>query len=119
MLDRWLADAVLVVHAAFVALVATGGFAVLRWPKAAWLHLPAVAWGVLVEYSGARCPLTPLEIELRRRSGAAGYPGGFIDRYVVALLYPEPLTRRAQVVLGTLALAVNAAIYWRVIARRR
>ena len=119
MLYSYLADLVLVVHFSFVAFVALGGFLVLRWPNAAWLHVPAAVWGVAIEYSGAVCPLTPLEIEWRRRGGEAGYPGGFLDHYVTAVIYPEGLTRAAQMALGTLVLVANLAIYAYVIARRR
>jgi hypothetical protein len=114
-----LADLVLLVHLAFLLFVAVGGFAVLRRPGLAWIHLPAVAWGVLIEYAGWICPLTPLEVWLRRRGGGAGYEGGFIEHYVTAFLYPEGLTRAWQVALGTLALLVNAAIYWRTLEKRR
>ena len=75
---RLAADAVLVVHLAFVAFVVAGGFAALRWPRIAWIHLPAACWGVLVEWLAWPCPLTPLEIALRRSAGEAGYGGGFV-----------------------------------------
>lgn len=114
-----LADLVLLVHLAFLLFVAVGGFAVLRWPALGWAHLPAVAWGVLIEYAGWICPLTPLEVWLRRLGGGEGYAGGFIEHYVTAFLYPEGLTRGWQIALGTLALLVNGAIYWRVLGRRR
>jgi hypothetical protein len=114
-----LADLVLLVHLAFLLFVAVGGLAVLRRPGLAWIHLPAVAWGVLIEYAGWICPLTPLEVWLRRRGGGAGYEGGFIEHYVTAFLYPEGLTRAWQVTLGTLALLFNAAIYWRILDERR
>jgi hypothetical protein len=116
---RWLADLVVVVHAAFVAFVVLGGFLVLRWPRLVWAHLPAVAWGVLIEYVGWICPLTPLENALRARGGEAGYAGGFLDRYVLPLLYPVGLTRPTQWLLGTLALAVNVAAYALVLRQRR
>ena len=114
-----LADIVLLIHLAFLLFVAAGGFAVLRWPRLAWVHLPAAAWGVLIEYAGWICPLTPLEVWLRRRGGGTGYEGGFIEHYVSAFLYPEGLTRGWQLALGTLVLLVNGAIYWRLLARRR
>jgi hypothetical protein len=118
MIDRSLADLVLLLHAAFVVFVAFGGLLVRRLPRLAWLHLPAVAWGVFVEYSGWICPLTPLEIRLRERGGAQGFPGGFIDHYVTALLYPEGLTRGAQIALGTLALSINVLTYGWLLRRR-
>lgn len=114
-----LADLVLVAHFAFLAFVVAGGVLVLRWPKLAWLHLPAVIWGALIEFSGWICPLTPLENDLRHRAGEAGYTGGFIAHYVTRVLYPDGLTRGVQVVLGLLVLALNAAIYGTMLARAR
>jgi hypothetical protein len=84
-----------------------------------WVHIPAVFWGVLIEFTGGICPLTPLEIELRRREGEAGYEGDFIAHYVLPILYPDGLTRSTQLVLGSLALAINLAIYAMVFRRGR
>lgn len=113
---RLLADLVLLLHAAFVAFVMLGGLLALRWPRAAWLHLPLVAWGAGIEFLGGICPLTPLENRWRQLAGEQGYTGGFVEHYIVAALYPDGLTRNVQVALGLLVLAVNAAIYgwaWR------
>ena len=113
---RLLADLVLVVHAAFVAFVMLGGLAVLRWPRLAWLHLPVVLWGAGIEFFGGICPLTPLENRWRQLAGDQGYAGGFVDHYIMTLLYPDGLTRSVQVALGLLVLVVNVAIYayaWR------
>ena len=114
-----LADLVLLAHAAFVAFVVLGGLVALRWPKCAWIHAPAALWGVLVEYAGLVCPLTPLEIFLRRRAGEPGYTGDFVGHYLTALLYPEGLTRGTQIALGTLALGINAIVYGWIATRRR
>lgn len=116
---RMLADAVLLVHGAFVLFVVLGGFLAWRWPRIAWLHLPAALWGAAIEFGGWVCPLTPLEVALRRRSGAAGFQGGFIEHYVTAALYPDGLTRPVQVALGLLVLLVNGVAYWLVWQRRR
>jgi hypothetical protein len=118
-LYRALADLVLLVHLAFVVFVVLGGLLVLRRPKVAWLHLPAAAWGVLIEFAGWICPLTPMEISLRVRGGESGYAGGFIGHYVTSVLYPAGLTRGVQVFLGGFALLLNAAIYSYIVARRR
>lgn len=111
MLYRVAADGVLVVHSAFVLFVVLGGLVVLRAPGFAWLHLPAVAWGAFVEFTGRICPLTPLEVALRQAAGDAGYAGDFLEHYIVAVVYPEGLTRATQMVLGAAALLVNVAIY--------
>jgi hypothetical protein len=113
---RVLADGVVLLHLAFVVFALLGGLGVPRWPRLAWLHLPAVGWAALVEIAGWPCPLTPLENELRRAAGAAGYTGGFLEHYALALLYPAGLTRGLQVALGAAVLAVNVAVYgwaWR------
>jgi hypothetical protein len=119
MLYRTLADAVLVFHLAFVLFVVLGGLLVLRWPKLMLVHLPAAVWGVLIEFAGWICPLTPLEKGLRRLGGEAGYEGGFIEHYVVAVLYPQGLTRGVQLGLGLAVLVITVAVYWRLLSRWR
>jgi len=111
---RALADAIVVLHFGFLLFVVLGGFLVLRWPQLAWLHVPAAIWGVLIEFSGWICPLTPLENHFRELGGQAGYSGGFIQHYIVSVLYPDRLTREMQFVLGTLVLGLNALIYVRI-----
>ena len=118
MLYRWLADAVLVIHLAFVLFVGLGGLLVLRWPRLAWVHVPVALYGAAIEFIGFICPLTPLENSLRRRGGEAGYDGGFIEHYVTATLYPTGLTREIQLAIGVAVLALNAAVYWIVLRRR-
>lgn len=109
----FLADAVVVVHLAFVLFVAAGGFLVLRWPGVAWFHVPAAAWGAAIEFGGWICPLTPLENRFRVRAGEAGYGGGFIEEYLLPILYPGDLTRELQVVLGILVVVINGVVYVR------
>ena len=116
---RAAADAILVSHLAFVLFVVFGALLLLRWPRLAWLHIPAVVWAAFIEFSGMICPLTPLEVALRQRAGQAGYGGGFIDHYVVSLLYPEGLTQNTQAMLGAVVVAINAAIYIVAFRRRR
>jgi len=116
MANAFLADLVLVVHLAFVAFAALGGLLALRWRRAAWVHLPAAAWGAYIEISGGICPLTPLENRLRQGAGGTGYDGGFVEHYLVALLYPEALTRGTQFTLAALLVVLNLVVYgfvWR------
>lgn len=115
---RILADAVLVLHLAFIVFAVLGGLLVLRWPRLAWVHLPVVLWAAGIEFLGGICPLTPLENRLRAAGGEAGYEGSFVEQYVTALIYPEGLTRGVQVALGFIVIAVNLAIYLRVFRRR-
>ena len=119
MIYRALADLVLVVHLGFVLFVVLGGLVAVKWPRVAWLHVPAAIWGVLIEYSGWICPLTPLENSLRARGGEAGYSGGFIAHYIQPVLYPAGLTRSTQVVLGSVVLILNLTAYGIVVARTR
>ena len=120
MSHRYLADAVLLLHLGFILFVVCGGFLVWRWPRLAWLHLPAAAWGAYVEISGRLCPLTPLENHLRRLAGESGYPGSFVEHYLLPIVYPEALTRELQVAMGLGVLLVNAAAYgWGHHRRRR
>lgn len=116
MLYQIVANMILILHLAFVVFVLFGGLLTLRWRRIVWLHLPAVAWGAIVEFAGWICPLTPLEIWLRLQGGESGYRSDFIEHYLLPLLYPSSLTREVQVVLGAVVLAVNLAIYgwmWR------
>jgi len=118
MVYRWLADAVVVLHLCFVAFVTLGGFLLLRWPKLIYVHIPVAAWGVLIEFSGWICPLTPLENALRVRGGQVGYEGDFVTHYLLPVLYPYGLTRNIQLVLGAGVLGVNAVAYFLFVRRR-
>ena len=116
MTSSLLADLVVVLHLTFVVFLIAGGLLALRWPRAAFVHLPAAAWGAFIELSGRICPLTPLENDLRRAAGEAGYEGDFVTHYLLPVLYPPGLTREVQLVLAAVVLIVNAGVYavvWR------
>ena len=119
MLYRVLADAVLVFHLAFVAFAVAGGLLALRWRWVPLVHLPVLAWAAFVEFSGGTCPLTPLENALRAAGGAAGYSGGFVEHYLLTILYPAELTRTVQYVLGAGLVAFNLLVYLLVWRRRQ
>jgi hypothetical protein len=104
MLWRAGADVVMVVHLAFVVFVVVGGFLAWRWPRLAYIHLPVALYGVVIEIVGFTCPLTPLEKSLRGRAGSSGYEGGFVEHYIVPVLYPGDFTTGVKVLLaGSLA----------------
>ncbi|WP_263772894.1 DUF2784 domain-containing protein [Propionivibrio soli] len=117
MLFSLLADVVVLIHLAFILFAACGVILVWRSLRLIWLHLPAVLWAAAIELSGGICPLTPLENRLRRLGGESGYTGGFVEHWVVPLIYPGGLTREMQTGLGLVVLAVNATAYL-VLARR-
>ena len=111
---RVLATVVVLVHMAFVVFVVAGGVLALRWPRVAWFHLPAALWGALIALAGFLCPLTPLENWLRVRGGAAAYDTGFLEHYLLPILYPASLTRGLQIATGIFVVVVNVLVYWRV-----
>lgn len=108
-----LANAVLVLHLAFVAFVIAGAALLPHRPRLAALHAPALAWAGYVEFSGSLCPLTPLENLLLTRAGESGYQGGFVEHYLLPVLYPDALSRDTQLWLGVALLAINGALYGR------
>ena len=112
----FVADVIVLVHALFVLFVMFGSLLVLRWPRAAWLHVPALLWGLFVEFSGATCPLTPLESWFRGLQGEIGDSQDFLSRWLLTVLYPESLTRGLQITLGASLLLLNLSLYawvWR------
>jgi len=110
-LYRLLANAVVLVHALFIVFVVIGGFLAWRRRWVAAIHIPCAVWGILIEYRSWICPLTPWENSLRARAGQAGYGGGFVEHYLLPVIYPSGLTPRVQMVLGTFVLAINVLAY--------
>ena len=115
---RFAADAVVLIHFAFIVFVVCGGFLALKWRWLAFLHLPAAIWGALIEFQGWLCPLTPLEQRLRREAGDQGYAGGFIEHYVLPIIYPQELTRELQMMLGASVVVINLVAYGWLLRRR-
>ncbi len=114
-----LADLLVAAHFAFILFATGGALLLLRWPRLAYLHAPAVLWAIVVELAGWICPLTPWEKNLRSLAGQDGYEGDFVGHYLLPLIYPSGLTRPIQVGLAALVLAINVLLYWRVFARRQ
>ena len=119
MLAARAADAVLVVHLAFILFAMFGAVLVVWRARAAWLHLPALAWGIWIELTHGICPLTPLENSLRRAAGQAGYPGSFIEHYLVPVIYPAGLTPAHQNWIALALVAINVLLYGFALLRRR
>ena len=111
MLYSLLADIVVLLHLLFILFALLGGFFVLWKSSIAWLHIPTVFWAAGIEFLGWLCPLTPLENILRNKAGGAGYETGFVEHYLLPILYPVSLTRRVQIGLGLFVLCINIGIY--------
>jgi hypothetical protein len=111
MLYGILSDIIVLIHLFFVLFAVLGAVLVIwrRW--FVWLHLPAVLWAIWIELTGGVCPLTPLENWLRNRAGQGGYPGDFVEHYLMPILYPVGLTRNFQILLGLMVISINAALY--------
>lgn len=116
----WIAaDLVMVVHFLFALYVVLGGIAVWRWPRSAWLHVPAFTWGLLVVAKNWVCPLTPIEQNLRLAAGEQGYQGGFLAHYIEPILYPEGLPQDLRLFFAIGLIILNIALYWHAYYRRR
>src|ERR1700683_1526073 len=119
MFYRAAAEGVLLFHLAFIAFALLGAVLAIRWRWIVLLHIPAAAWCFFIEVSGRICPLTYAENFLRVRGGQAGYSEGFVEHYLLAIIYPAGLTREVQFVLAGVVVAVNVAIYaWLLLVRR-
>ena len=113
------ADLVVLLHFGFVVFVIAGGLLVTRRHWLALLHLPAVIWAAMLEFRGWICPLTPLENSLRQAAGESGYQGGFVEHYLLPVLYPASLYARMQTLIGSFVILINVALYARVLIVRR
>lgn len=114
---RILAEIILVLHFCFVIFVIFGGLLVLYRRWIAWLHVPAVFWGIIIEFFWWACPLTTLENHFRQLGGDAGYATGFVDYYVSLVLY-TPLSPEMRTTLGSLLIGFNLIVYLYVYRRR-
>ena len=108
---RILADATVMLHLLFIAFMVMGGALALRWPRVGWVHLPLAAWGVVVQWMSWTCPLTPLENWFRASARVPTYSAGFVEHYLLPILYPLALGPRFHLALGFVVLAVNAGVY--------
>ena len=108
---NFLANAVVGIHFLFILFVVFGGLLVIRYPKMAFIHIPAAVWGAMVEFTGWFCPLTPLENRFRSLAGEQSYSGDFIQRYLIPVMYPENLTPKIQLILGSIVVVVNVVVY--------
>lgn len=118
MLYKLAADLLVLIHFSFIIFVVLGGFLVLRWPRVAWIHLPAVSWGIWIEFNNGICPLTTFEKSLRETANTPSYAGNFIDNYIIPIIYPPGFTPETASLLGFALLATTILIYSTAIIRK-
>ncbi len=114
----FLANVVAALHLLFILFVVFGGLLVFWKSWFGWIHVPVAVYGIMIEWVGWICPLTPLENRLRALAGRKGYEGGFVEEYLLPLIYPEGFTRNVAVVLGLAVLVINAVIYGAYLLKR-
>ena len=112
------ADLLVLIHFSFIIFVVLGGLLVLRWPRVAWAHIPAAAWGAWISFTHGVCPLTPMEQSLRTLAETPNYQGGFINHYIIPLLYPPGFSAETAQILGFMVLGLNLFFYTTVIYRK-
>ena len=118
MTERIAADLIVILHLGFILFVGLGAFLSLRWKWVAWLQVPAALWGAAIELCRGVCPLTPLEQRFRIAAGDAGYSGGFVEHYLLPIIYPSALDAVFQYALGVLVIVINLAVYGWIVVRR-
>ncbi len=111
MIHLFLATSIVMVHFAFILFVVFGGLLVFYKKWMPWLHIPAIFWAALIEFSGWICPLTPLENHFRALAEQSGYDHGFIHHYLLQVIYPDGLTRQVQIFIGFGVLILNLIVY--------
>lgn len=114
-----MADLVIMLHMLFIIFVGLGGLLTFRWPRVAWLHVPAFLWGAAIALFGWICPLTYLENDLRTKAMTENYTDSFIEQHLLPVIYPEQLfgdfPSAGFIAIGVFVLILNGAIYWRVL----
>ena len=111
MLHRLLAELALILHFLFILFVIFGGLFVFKWNRIIWLHVPCAIWGALLEVYRWICPLTYLENYFRNHAEISGYSGGFIEHYLLPVIYPAGLTENARIILAIIVIVINLVIY--------
>ena len=106
-----LADITILLHFVFVIFAVFGGTLGFWWPRVIWLHFPAVIWAALVESAGWICPITYLEDWLLTKGGWPVTAGGFVEDYIVPVLYPANYTRNLRILLAVSVVFINMIIY--------
>ena len=108
---EFLAKIVLLIHLLFIFFVVFGAFSCLISNKFFYLHLLALCWGIYIEFTSSICPLTYLENWLLIQGKTSFYDGGFIENYILKIVYPVGINSNIQAILGFMLIILNVLFY--------
>jgi hypothetical protein len=119
MVYRALLELFIAAHFAFILFIVFGAISVLFRRRMIFLHLPALVYGMSSELLNIKCPVTPIEIWLRDSSFEAGFPDGFLEPYLIPLIYPPGWNQDFGNLMAALLLGFNLLVYSFVFLRWR
>ena len=105
------ANLTLIVHFAFILFVVFGALLFFVSTKIVFIHIPAFIWGSYIELTNSICPLTYLENWFLHKANLTTYSEGFIQNYLVPIVYPVSLTKDLQIYLGIALMVINIVFY--------
>ena len=105
------ANLTLIIHFAFILFVIFGALLFFITTKIIFIHIPAFIWGSYIELTNSICPLTYLENWFLLKANLTTYSQGFIQNYLIPIVYPENLTKDLQIYLGILLVLINIFFY--------
>ena len=113
------ANLTLIIHFVFIIFVVFGALLYFVLTKIIFVHVPALIWGIYMELTHSICPLTYLENFLLQKANLSTYSEGFIQHYLVPIVYPNNLTEDFQTFLAVVLMIVNLIIYGLIISKSK
>ena len=113
------ADLTLIVHFAFIIFVVFGGMLFFISTKIIYVHVPSLIWGIYIELTHSVCPLTYLENWFLQKANLTTYTEGFIQNYLVPIVYPKNLTDNLQIYLAIVLIVANMIMYGFIISKSK
>ena len=111
MVYKILADFIVLVHFGWIVFLVAGVLLGRRYRTIRIFHIAGLGLAVLLQISGWYCPLTYIEIWLRKKHAPSiTYKGSFIIHYVEKIVYIN-LTREIVFVLTVMLVSVSAYLY--------
>ena len=104
-------DLTLIVHFVFIIFVVFGALLFFVSTKIIYVHVPALIWGIYIELTHSVCPLTYLENWFLQKANLTTYSEGFIQNYLLPIVYPKNLTEDLQTYLAIVLIVTNIIVY--------